>query len=141
LCRQPGRGARTLPPRGARRRQPGRLPLGPAAQAGPAAGRTPGRRTGAPLRMRPAHVAPPSALAVATALASVYLVWGSTYLAIRVGLEGCPPFLMGRLRFIAAALAFYAFLRWRGHAPPPRAQWRNAAVMGLFMMLLGNGMV
>lgn len=85
--------------------------------------------------------AKPAAWAVALALASVYLVWGSTYLAIRVGLEGYPPFLMGSLRFIAAALAFYAFLRWRGHAPPTRAQWRNAAVMGLFMMLLGNGLV
>ena len=41
---------------------------------------------------------PPSALAVGLALASVYLVWGSTYLAIRVGLEGYPPFLMGSLR-------------------------------------------
>lgn len=85
--------------------------------------------------------APPSAFAVGLALASVYLVWGSTYLAIRVGLEGYPPFLMGSLRFIAASLVFYAFLRWRGHAAPTRAQWRNAAVMGLFMMLLGNGMV
>lgn len=85
--------------------------------------------------------APPSAIAVALALASVYLVWGSTYLAIRVGLEGYPPFLMGSIRFIAASLVFYAFLRWRGHAAPTRAQWRNAAVMGLFMMLLGNGMV
>lgn len=85
--------------------------------------------------------APPSAFAVGLALASVYLVWGSTYLAIRVGLEGYPPFLMGSIRFIAASLVFYAFLRWRGHAAPTRAQWRNAAVMGLFMMLLGNGMV
>jgi len=85
--------------------------------------------------------APPSALAVVLALASVYLVWGSTYLAIRYGLEGYPPFLMGSLRFVAAGLAFYAFLRWRGHAPPTRAQWKNAAIMGLFMMLMGNGLV
>jgi drug/metabolite transporter (DMT)-like permease len=85
--------------------------------------------------------AAPSALAVGLALASVYLVWGSTYLAIRVGLDGYPPFLMGSLRFIAAALVFYAFLRWRGHAPPTHAQWKNAAIMGLFMMLLGNGLV
>lgn len=84
---------------------------------------------------------PPSALAVALALASVYLVWGSTYLAIAYGLEGYPPFLMGSVRFLAASLVFYAFLRWRGHAPPTRAQWKNAAVMGLFMMLLGNGLV
>ncbi|WP_295361231.1 drug/metabolite exporter YedA [Arenimonas sp.] len=85
--------------------------------------------------------APPSKLAVGLALTSVYLVWGSTYLAIAYGLEGYPPFLMGSLRFIAASLVFYAFLRWRGHAPPTRAQWKNAAVMGLFMMLLGNGLV
>ena len=83
----------------------------------------------------------PSALAIALALASVYLVWGSTYLAIRVGLEGYPPFLMGSLRFMAASALFYAFLRWRGHAPPTRAQWKNAAVMGLFMLVMGNGLV
>ncbi len=83
----------------------------------------------------------PAAWAVALALASVYLVWGSTYLAIRVGLEGYPPFLMGSLRFLAASLVLYGVLRSRGHAPPTRAQWKNAAVMGLFMMLLGNGLV
>jgi drug/metabolite transporter (DMT)-like permease len=85
--------------------------------------------------------AAPSALAVALALGSVYLVWGSTYLAIRVGLEGYPPFLMGSLRFLAASAVFYGFLRWRGHAPPTRAQWKNAAVLGFFMMLMGNGLV
>ncbi len=85
--------------------------------------------------------AAPSALAVGLALASVYLVWGSTYLAIRVGLEGYPPFLMGSLRFLAASAVFYAFLRWRGHAPPTRAQWKNAAVMGIFMLVMGNGLV
>ncbi|MCX7034677.1 MAG: drug/metabolite exporter YedA [Arenimonas sp.] len=85
--------------------------------------------------------AAPSALAVALALGSVYLVWGSTYLAIRVGLEGYPPFLMGSLRFLAASAVFYAFLRWRGHAAPTRAQWKNAAVLGFFMMLMGNGLV
>ncbi len=85
--------------------------------------------------------AAPSALAVGLALASVYLVWGSTYLAIRVGLEGYPPFLMGSLRFLAASLVFYAVLRWLGNAPPTRAQWKNAAVLGFFMMLMGNGLV
>lgn len=48
---------------------------------------------------------------------------------------------MGSLRFLAASLVLYGVLRWRGHAPPTRAQWKNAAVMGLFMMLLGNGLV
>jgi len=83
----------------------------------------------------------PSVLAVGTALTCVYLVWGSTYLAIRVGLEGYPPFLMGSLRFISASLLVYAVLRWRGHPAPTRAQWKNAAVMGFFLMLMGNGLV
>lgn len=91
--------------------------------------------------MSPGKSAAPSALAVALALGSVYLVWGSTYLAIRVGLEGYPPFLMGSVRFLAASAVFYAFLRWRGHAAPTRAQWKNAAVLGLFMLVMGNGLV
>ncbi len=91
--------------------------------------------------MSPGKTSAPSALSVGLALASVYLVWGSTYLAIRVGLEGYPPFLMGSLRFLAASAVFYAFLRWRGHAAPTRAQWKNAAVMGLFMLVMGNGLV
>nr|WP_043797482.1 drug/metabolite exporter YedA [Arenimonas composti] len=81
------------------------------------------------------------ALATAFALLSVYLVWGSTYLAIRYGLEGYPPFLMGGLRFLAASALFYGVLRWRGHAAPTRAQWKNAAVMGLLMLVCGNGLV
>jgi drug/metabolite transporter (DMT)-like permease len=75
------------------------------------------------------------------ALAAVYLIWGSTYLAIRIGLDGYPPFLMGGLRFLLASTLFYGVLRWRGHAPPTPAQWRNAAVLGVLMMLLGNGLV
>lgn len=78
---------------------------------------------------------------VMLALASVYLVWGSTYLGIRIGLEGYPPFLMGGLRFVAAGVVLYGFLRWRGGAAPTRAQWQNAAVLGVLMMLLGNGLV
>jgi drug/metabolite transporter (DMT)-like permease len=78
---------------------------------------------------------------VVFALASVYLVWGSTYLGIRIGLDGFPPFLMGGVRFLAAGGLFYAFLRWRGHAPPTPAQWRNAMVLGLLMVVLGNGLV
>ena len=79
--------------------------------------------------------------AVVAALAAVYLIWGSTYLAIRVGLDGFPPFAMGALRFLAAGFAMYAFLRWRGHAPPTRAQWRNLAVLSVFLLVTGNGLV
>ena len=84
----------------------------------------------------------PRALHVALALATLYLIWGSTYLAIRFGLEGgFPPFLMGGIRFLIAGGLMYAFLRWRGNPAPTRAQWGNAAVMSLFLLVLGNGMV
>lgn len=76
------------------------------------------------------------------ALAAVYIIWGSTYLGIRFALEGgFPPFLLGGIRFLVAGSLMYLFLRWRGVAAPTRAQWRNAALMGVLMLLLGNGMV
>ena len=75
-------------------------------------------------------------------LAAVYLIWGSTYLAIRFALEGgFPPFLLGGVRFLIAGSLMFAFLRWRGVPAPTRAQWGNAAVMGVLLLLLGNGMV
>ncbi len=85
--------------------------------------------------------AAPSRLAVAAALAAVYLVWGSTYLAIAIGVQGYPPFAMGALRMLAAGALFYAVLRWRGVPAPTRAQWRNLAAMGVFMVLFANGLV
>ena len=79
---------------------------------------------------------------VLLALAAVYLIWGSTYLAIRFALEGgFPPFLLGGVRFVIAGSLMFAFLRWRGVPAPTRAQWGNAAVMGVLLLLLGNGMV
>ena len=79
---------------------------------------------------------------VALALAAVYIIWGSTYLGIRFALVGgFPPFLLGGIRFLIAGGLMYAFLRWRGVPAPTRPQWGNAAVMGLLLMLFGNGMV
>lgn len=83
----------------------------------------------------------PRRLSVALGLLAVYLIWGSTYLGIRFGLEGFPPFLMAGLRFLAAGGVVYAWLRWRGESAPTRRQWGNAAVMGLLLLGLGNGMV
>ena len=96
--------------------------------------------------MRPAPVpagpASASPLAIVLALAAVYVVWGSTYLAIRFALEGgWPPLLMAGLRFLASGLALYAILRWRGVAAPTPAQWRNAAFVGLLLLGMGNGLV
>ncbi len=87
--------------------------------------------------------APVSTFAIALALAAVYLVWGSTYLGIRFALEGGWPALLGVSggRMLLAGALLYAVLRWRGVPAPTRAQWRPLAVMGLLMMLMGNGMV
>jgi drug/metabolite transporter (DMT)-like permease len=86
---------------------------------------------------------PASAFAIAIALTAVYLIWGSTYLGIRFALEGgWPPLLAvsgGRMLFAGALM--YALLRWRGVPAPTRAQWPALAVMGVLMMMLGNGMV
>lgn len=83
----------------------------------------------------------PATLAVVAALAAVYVVWGSTYLAIRVAVEAYPPFSMGAVRMASAGGLMLAFLWWRGEALPTRAQWRNLWVMGLWMVLLANGLV
>ncbi|MGH8089397.1 MAG: drug/metabolite exporter YedA, partial [Stenotrophomonas sp.] len=91
--------------------------------------------------------APPSAAPrgglVVLALLLVYVVWGSTYLGIRLALEGgaLPLTTVSGARFIVAGTLMYAVLRWRGMAAPTRRQWRNLGIMGLTMLVLGNGMV
>jgi drug/metabolite transporter (DMT)-like permease len=83
----------------------------------------------------------PPRLLVPLALVSLYFVWGSTYLAIRIGLESYPPFTMAALRFLVTGAALYAFLRWRGAAKPTMLQWRNCAVTGTLLLGFGNGLV
>jgi drug/metabolite transporter (DMT)-like permease len=75
------------------------------------------------------------------ALLTVYVVWGSTYLAIRIALEGWPPFTMAAVRFLAAGAIMIAFLRWRGTPWPTPRQWRNCAVTGTLLLAGGNGLV
>ncbi len=86
--------------------------------------------------------AAPGGVAIALALTALYLIWGSTYLAIRFALEGgLPPLLMAGGRFVLAGGLMYAALRLRGVPAPTRAQWRNLAVMALLLLVFGNGMV
>jgi drug/metabolite transporter (DMT)-like permease len=73
------------------------------------------------------------------ALAAVYLVWGSTYLGMRIALESYPPFVMGAIRFLLAGGALYGWLRARGAAAPTRRQWGGAAVVGFLLLVVGNG--
>lgn len=79
--------------------------------------------------------------AIVFALVSLYVLWGSTYLAIRYGLEGFPPFFMGAIRMSVAGALMYVVLRLRGTPPPTRRQWRTLWVLAIFMVLLSNGLV
>lgn len=75
---------------------------------------------------------------VVACLAATWLVWGSTYLAIKFALEGFPPFFQMGTRFLAAGALLMAWQRWRGEPWPTRRQWRNATLVGALM--LGGGM-
>jgi drug/metabolite transporter (DMT)-like permease len=79
-----------------------------------------------------------SPAAVALALGTVYVVWGSTYLAIRVTDRTLPPLLMSSARFLIAGVALYAFAA-RGRARPTRREWFAAAIVGAALLLVGNG--
>jgi drug/metabolite transporter (DMT)-like permease len=71
----------------------------------------------------------------------IYVVWGSTYLAIKWGVQTIPPFFMGAVRFLVAGSALYAFTRWRGAAKPTPAEWRDSAIVGALLLFVGNGAV
>ncbi len=84
---------------------------------------------------------PPARSALFLAFASIYLIWGSTYLGIRIAIESMPIFLMAGARFVIAGAALYLVLRLRGAPAPTFRQWRIAAVIGTFLLLGGNGLV
>jgi drug/metabolite transporter (DMT)-like permease len=73
------------------------------------------------------------------AFAAVYLIWGSTYLAIRIAIESLPPLTMAGARFGVAGAALYAFVRLRGEAAPEPRHWRATALIGALLLLMGNG--
>lgn len=77
----------------------------------------------------------------AAAFAAIYLIWGSTYLAIKFAIATIPPFLMLSLRFLPAGLVMYALLRLRGVAAPRRREWLAAAAVGILMLVGGTGAV
>ncbi|MGP1716178.1 MAG: drug/metabolite exporter YedA [Methylophilus sp.] len=80
-------------------------------------------------------------LLIVSALTCTYLIWGSTYLAIKYAIESFPPFVMVGLRFTVAGSLLYVTLRSMGHAAPTLIQWRGAALVGLLLPVLGNGTV
>ncbi len=80
-------------------------------------------------------------LFIVAALFCTYFIWGSTYLAIRFGIESFPPFLMAGLRFTVAGLILYVVMRFLGAPNPTKQQWLGASAVGILLPALGNGTV
>jgi drug/metabolite transporter (DMT)-like permease len=80
----------------------------------------------------------PNRFGVALALLSLYFIWGSTYLGIRIAIESIPPLLMIGVRFLVAGGILYLVLRVRGVPSPTRSQWMGSAAVGV--LLIGGGM-
>lgn len=78
---------------------------------------------------------------IIAALFCTYFIWGSTYLAIKFGIESFPPFLMGGLRFTIAGILLYVVMRFLGAPNPTKQQWLGATAVGLLLPALGNGTV
>lgn len=83
----------------------------------------------------------PSTAKLVAAFAAIYLIWGSTFLAIRYAIETMPPFLMAGARFLISGLLLYALARLRGEAAADRGSWLKASVIGALLFLCGNGSV
>jgi drug/metabolite transporter (DMT)-like permease len=73
------------------------------------------------------------------AFAAIYVIWGSTYLAIRFAVETLPPLLMTAVRFVFAGGLMYLWARLRGVVPPTRLQWAAATLVGVLMLAIGVG--
>jgi drug/metabolite transporter (DMT)-like permease len=80
-----------------------------------------------------------SPLAIWSALLAVYLIWGSTYLAIRFAVETIPPFLSAAFRFIVSGACLYVWRSSAGDPLPTGVEWRSAATVGIFLLVGGNG--
>jgi len=85
------------------------------------------------------NTAHPSPVAIWSAMSSVYVFWGSTYLAIRIAIETLPPFLMAATRFLIAGGILYLIRRSRGDAAPSRSEWTSAIIVGVLLLVGGNG--
>ncbi|HEX4300759.1 MAG TPA: EamA family transporter [Gammaproteobacteria bacterium] len=78
---------------------------------------------------------------VLLAYAIIYFVWGSTYLAIRVGVLEMPPLLMAAIRFLIAGLLLYGWTVWRGERTPSARQWASISLLAFFIFAVDYGLV
>ncbi|WP_039058484.1 drug/metabolite exporter YedA [Enterobacter sp. Bisph1] len=75
------------------------------------------------------------------ALFALYVIWGSTYFVIRIGVESWPPFMMAGTRFLSAGVILIGVLLLTGHKLPPLRPLLNAALIGVLLLAVGNGFV
>jgi len=83
----------------------------------------------------------PAKWKVLLAFGIIYLVWGSTFLAIRVGVREVPPFFLAGLRFLIAGLALYAWLRLKGTPPPTKQEWGSATLLAVLIFVFDYGLL
>src|SRR5215470_17705626 len=82
---------------------------------------------------------PHNSTLVLLAFLAVYVVWGSTYLGMRIGIESFPPLLLAGTRHLITGLVFYPFLRWKTGIQPTAAHWTTASITGFLLLCIGNG--
>jgi drug/metabolite transporter (DMT)-like permease len=76
---------------------------------------------------------------IAICLLAVYVIWGTTYFAIKVGIEGAPPFFLVGTRFLVAGAVLMLWQLLRGRRMPTPRQWKSAALVGFLLLVVGNG--
>lgn len=80
-------------------------------------------------------------LKLLVAFAIIYFVWGSSFLAIKVGVREVPPFLFAAMRFLVAGIALYGWLRARGVRPPAPREWRAVSLVALLVFVFDYGLL
>jgi drug/metabolite transporter (DMT)-like permease len=83
----------------------------------------------------------PSTGKLLVAFAAIYIIWGTTYLAMRVAVESIPPFTVASTRFLLAGIGTFVYLRLTGVPRPSFTNWKSAALIGCLLLVGGNGMV
>jgi len=84
---------------------------------------------------------PPPRWKTLLAFGFIYFVWGSTYLAIRVGVREIPPLMMAAMRFFAAGAALYGWTRMRGAQAPSRRQWMSICLLAFLIFVCDYGLL
>jgi drug/metabolite transporter (DMT)-like permease len=82
-----------------------------------------------------------SSAGVLVAFAAIYLIWGSTYFFIRIGLESFPPLILAGLRHLLTGAVLFPILRWKTGIRPTVQHWKSAAITGCLLLFVGNGAV